>query len=338
MFNLFSQNKEYLSCEWLEYGIHFDMQGLFHCCQYWHNNANNIPVSKVSEQNKYDFKDFIYKKKKIKKEQRKGIINERCRGCLLLKKQAWNKSLKINNMAISSFSKCNSDCIYCSTHRNKKYYNSLPDIPIMDFLNNLDKKNMLGDDIHIEFGGGEPTIADEFEDIINFFIAKSKKTIKIHTSGIKYSRGIERLLKQDKCELIISPDCGTSELYQKIKNTDKFKEVWENIKRYVQAQNLNKKQVFAKYIIIPGINDNNGEIISFFNQIIKAGVNNVLADIESSYYKNNSNNIEKTKEIFSVFKFMKEYSEKNNLSFNYNMQAVVAIEKYHSLFDSVMGY
>lgn len=337
MFDFFKRNKEYLSCEWLEYGIHFEIKGVYHCCQYFHNSDNSVPVAKVLKNHRYDIKKFLSEKKKIRKEQRKNIINKRCRGCLLLRNGIWEKEFKIKNIAISSFSKCNADCIYCSSHMNKKLFNSIPDIPVKYFLQDLAARKVITEDCHVEFGGGEPTIADEFEDIINLCLKIGIKDIKIHSSGILYSDAIEKCLKEDKCQLIISPDSGTAEMYKRIKNTDKSEQVWNNISKYALAQNNIKNQVMVKYLIIPSVNDNIDEISEFFNRIIESKVISIRSDIEMNWYRLNKNNHEEIIKILKLMKFIQEKAKELNISHAYNSQANVMIDEHKDLYDKIMS-
>ena len=167
MFDFFKRNKEYVSCEWLEYGIHFNMAGLFHCCMYAHSDKNDLPVSRITYNMRYNFDDFLNKKNLSRKNFRKGIIEDRCKGCYVLKKKNWNKQFKIKNMAISTNTTCNSNCIYCYTHNNKQAFNSVPDIPIYDFIEKYIKKKVITADCEVQFGGGEPVLNYEFEKILN---------------------------------------------------------------------------------------------------------------------------------------------------------------------------
>ncbi len=337
MFDFLKRNKEYVSCEWLEYGIHFNLSGLYHCCMYAHSNANDFPVSRLDFEMKYNFKDFLEKKNKSRKNFRKGIIEDRCKGCFELKKKNWLKQFKIKNMAISTNTSCNSNCIYCYTHNKKKYFNKIPDIPIYDFIKENIKKKIITSDCNIQFGGGEPVLNHEFEKILNLFIDKCFNNIRIHSSGIKYSLAIERSLQNDACNLVISPDSGTKELYYKIKCVDKFDDVWSNIRKYAQAQNKKKDMLHLKYIIIPNVNDRVQDIKDFIDKTKESGVNHVLIDLEMEWYKNNRTDKEKITKIFELVKYFESYARKSGLTHSHNPTICTAInEGYHELYDSIV--
>lgn len=241
MFDFFSREKEYTSCKWLEYGIHFDAWGLYHCCMFSHSEANKYPVSRIKPDLTYDFKDFFKKKTSDRKNQRMGIINKRCTGCFCLENKKWERDNKIRKIAISTNTTCNAKCIYCTSEEQQNYLNKRPDIPILKFIKHLINIKQLAAGCEIEFGGGEPTIMKEFEELTQLFLENCNTIIKIHSSGIKYSETIEKALEKDRCELVISVDSGERNLYKKIKRTDSFDTVWKNISKYYKAQNMNKK-------------------------------------------------------------------------------------------------
>ena len=187
MLNKILGKKEYLSCEWLEHGIHFSHEGIEHCPMYAHREDDFDAISPLTSDYKYDFDDFYKKKEIARKSHREGKLSPFCKGCFLLENKIWDKKFKITKMAISTNTRCNCNCIYCYTHEDKEKYNSKPDIPVFDYLKKLVKTHKLSKNCQIEFGGGEPVICSEFEDIMELFINNNFKSIKIHSSGIKYS-------------------------------------------------------------------------------------------------------------------------------------------------------
>ncbi|MBR6163469.1 radical SAM protein [bacterium] len=333
MFHWFNKNKEYLSCSWLEYGIYFSFNGLYHCCMFSHSHENDFPVSLPNANLTYNFKDFFNKKQLIRKQQRRGIINNRCLGCFSLEKKFWIPDNKIRKIAIGTNTACNSCCIYCTTPEKRKMLNKRPDIPIFEFFKKAINKDMITPECEIEFGGGEPTLMREFEDIMNYLLDKNFKNIKIHSSGIKYSSAIERALKSDCCELVISPDSGNRELYKKIKLTDKFDEVWGNIEKYNNAQNQIKTQVQVKYIIIPKINDSEENIEEFFNQIIKYNVKLIRLDIETNWFIEH-NNPKDISQILNTVKFFINKARSLNIKYCNNATLDAIKNQYRDLYSS----
>lgn len=54
------------------------------------------------------------------------------------------------------------------------------------------EKNILKPGGAIGFGGGEPTILEEFEELISILLDKGFTNIRVPSSGIKYSEIIEK--------------------------------------------------------------------------------------------------------------------------------------------------
>ncbi len=335
MFDFLKKKKEYVSCEWLEYGINLGMNGIYHCCQFAHSYKNDNPVTLLKPSKIYDIEDFFKKKNLVKKMHKKGIINERCIGCFDLKKKFWEEKFEIKKMAIGSISRCDANCIYCYTHRYKHIYNKIKDVPVLELLRKLIKKNLISKDCEISFNNGEPTIMDEFEDIVNLFWHNNIGKIRVHSSGIHYSEAIAKMLTRGNCELIISPDSGNRDLYKKIKNIDKFNDVWMNISKYVQSQNENKEQVRIKYIIIPSVNDKEEYIKEFVYKAKETSVSQIYIDIELNWYKQNSHNENKVKPILELVKNMQSYIEKENLIFSCSIVLNSAIHDYNDFYKNL---
>lgn len=329
-----NQNKEYVSCKWLEYGIHFTASGLHTCDKYAHPESSMTSLSPLGKNNNYNFSDFFKKKKKLRRDAKKGKIQSTCQGCYMLENTIWEDAEKIKCMAISTNTSCNSNCIYCYTHRNKKFYNSQPDISIYDFIEKSIKNKKIESDCEIQIGGGEPLLKPEFEKIIKIFLDNSFNNIRIYSSGILYSLGIQKCLEKDYIkELVISVDSGTQELYKSIKNVDEFESVWKNIKSYCDSQGENKEQVRAKYIIIPKLNENIAAIDAFFDKVLESGVKFVLIDVEMFWYKTHHNNKKKIQELFNIVKYMEAKCIENNIKFGHFSSVCYAIDKYRKMYE-----
>ena len=335
MFEFLRKQQEYISCKWLEYGINFTHEGISNCCMYAHNDNNNETIIPLNPDNTYNYEKFIEQKKYFKEQHRQGNIIKRCENCPFLRLKKWDNDFHIKQLIINTSTRCNADCIYCFTHKDKEYFNKFKDIPIYEFIKTLKSKKIITDNISVIFGGGEPVLNSEFEKLTELFLNCKKSKIKIYSSGIQYSTVIEKCLRKGNCELVITPDSGTKELYQKIKNTDKFDDVWNNIQKYVEAQNENKTQVRTKYIIIPEVNDNESAINEFFNKVIETGVKYVKPEIEYNSYLEIKNSKEKLTHIFYLLKYMEQYCDNHKISHGVAGNMYCAQNEFHSLYDSV---
>lgn len=349
MFKFLREEKEYVSCDWLENGIHFCHKGIFHCPEYIHGK-NYIPVVSVGTDNSYDFKAYFKAKKQDKKRIKKGIVPDRCEGCLQLKSDTWSKKLQIKKIAISSVSKCNSDCIYCPDHENRQQINKRKDVLVYNFLKKCIKKNLISKDCHIEWGGGEPTIADEFDKISYLFLENNLVgDFCIHTSGVKFADVLIKYIKEwsnkkyrkrmEDCHLshgiVISVDCGSRELYKQIKSFDNFDKVWKNIALYCAAQSNNQSDVRVKYIVIPGLNDNIDEFEKFLKKAVEVKVKWIILDIENNWYNENNSNIDEIRKELKIIKNMTKCCEKYDLKISYYSSFCYLMERYNDIYETL---
>ena len=189
--NFFSKDKEYISCEELEYGIHFDVTGLFHCATYFHSDKNNEPVMLLTGNLDADYKNFLKQKDTDKKSHRNGKIVERCQNCFQLKCKKWDNSKLIKRIGIAANRKCYSQCMYCVQGTHRKENDKIKDLPVYDFIKNLFDKNLISPECVVQIAGGEPVLHFEFNELMKLFLESLSTRITIYTSGIVYNKWIE---------------------------------------------------------------------------------------------------------------------------------------------------
>ena len=334
----FFKPKKYISCDRLEHGLHIDYDGLLYCCFFSHSDANYLPVAKICSDFKKSFKMLINTRKKDLKKISSGEIPLRCRGCSQLKIKDWVSNNKIKYLSFTANKRCNANCIYCTTHLNKKFWNSIPDIRIYDTLLDLVNKNKIDNNCDIHIGGGEPTLHCEFPKIIDLFVDRLNATMKIYSSGIIYSDAILKALKSNRCILSISLDSGNKELYKKIKNVDKFDEVVQNISKYCNSLEIKERELFVemKYVILPDINDSEEYVLEFLNLVKKLGGPSVRCDINWDWLKQYKTDVKKRTNLFKIMKFMEVQSKNMNLPFCFYAEPQALIEAYKQEYDEII--
>ena len=169
-------------------------------------------------------------------------------------------------------------------------------------------KGILSKKATITFGGGEPTILKEFEDLVYLLLDYDVYNIRIHSDGIKYSPAIEKGLKLGKITLITSVDSSTPEIYEKVKQVPCFDKVWANLKKYASTKN---GLIRTKYVLIPGLNDNLTEVKNWLQKTYEAGITNIAFDIEDNWFKEHRNNIPQY--IYVIFDFINECYKQYNI-------------------------
>lgn len=306
----------YKSCEYIEKGINFntDNQICFCChCSNVGGGYGSYPyLQNIKTGQTVDWDDYFTEKLKIRKQNSSGSIDKICEGCVALREENWPDNNEVfSYFNFHYFTKCDSNCIYCYTARDKRYFNTCENYRIYPFLKDLKRKNLIAPNGYISFGGGEVALLDEFNDIIKFF-EPYNYSIKVCTSGIHYSKTIEKALKKGNMEILISVDSGTKETFAKVKGTKHFDRVWDNIKKYAKVQKL-PVLVKSKFIVVPELNDSENEIKLWIEKSKDAGVNIVVIEIESNYYQANRESIPES--LINLFHFAHKTAKDLGLDF-----------------------
>ena len=179
----------------------------------------------------------------------------------------------------------------------------------------------------IGFGGGEPTMLDEFEDLINYLLDNGFDNISIPTSAIKYSPVIEKGVAMGAVNVQNSIDSGRRETFAMIKGIDAYDTVIENMRRYSskKAENYN---VISKYIICPGYNDMKREADLWLETCEKIGIKMLMLSVENIWLK--AHRHEGNKRIVDLIRYI---LEKGQSMFpycegeNHVMQLLSGVEK-----------
>ena len=263
-----------LGCIFLEQGINFDLNTVTDCC-IMHNDGRGLPVLiKDYHGELIDWEKLFEVKAKRVAAQMENTIYD-CEGCYHLGEYTFNHEKKISEFHFSQCRLCNAKCVYCSDEYSCSTLNYNPYPIIKDLI----EKGYYKSGGEATFQGGEPTIMPNFDELIALY-TEHGTMVRVHTSGIRYSKTVDDALKNDKGTVVISLDSGCSETYNKIKKVNKFNDVCETIGKYALS-NINN--IIIKYIIVPGYNDNLKEIDKFFKLIKQYGIKTVALDIEVQY-------------------------------------------------------
>lgn len=278
---------KYYRCDYMDSGINFERKGAFVCCKTAHEGGG-MPVL-AETYSDFDWDKIFELKKQWKKQIAVGNPPERCKGCpSILETDELSDDLSLKFVDVNSFVNCNSQCVYCDCWSIKGFKETslLP-----RFQELFDKKLLKNSDYgYIQFAGGEPALMLDFEKIVNLCISNGIEHYIVNSNGIKFSEGIEKLLQKTTANLFVSIDSGTSETYQKIKRVLCFDRVVENLTRYAKAQ-TKKSCVWSKYIIIPDYNDNEEELLKWYDLTLSMGIRAVVLDVEREWFKNHDRKI-----------------------------------------------
>lgn len=221
---------------------------------------------------------------------KQGIIPEGCKDCIYRNNEKINTD-KISRIDLYYWYHCNCGCFYCSYRDETKgefsdkekegnplIYKTLKELYKLDKIN---KENL-----YVNFGGGELGVLKEFPKLVDLFLKNNVTNVWCESSGIKYSKSVEKLLRQGKGAITVAVCSGDKETYKKIKKRDKYIQVMKNLKRY--AENAKKykpdinniNNVVSKFIILQGFNNNKEEIEKWLNESRKYGLSQVEISME----------------------------------------------------------
>lgn len=311
-FNKKYAGKELLFCERIYEDISFLPFSIHKCC-----HCTRMPYSPplLYSQGlikKFIFSDYINLLDNIMRlNQSKSAA---CHGCRFLKKQIVSEFPNERNIkffTINHFTKCNSNCVYCSIGRKTLD----PIYELLPIIKGMVKQKMISQDCLFNWGGGEPTICKEFEAIAEF-LHKNNFRQAINSSGIEFSQTILEGLKDGSMSIQISPDSGTEKTYEKIKRQNNFNKVWENIAKYAQYPNM----LFVKYIFF-SMSANENDVRKFIEKCLECGVKNIVIDCESNSASNPRSKFGSiTPEIIELAILMKNLAVENGLNYEISYQ------------------
>ncbi len=278
---------KYLSCRYIEHGIDFEHTRLETCCFTCHSGGGHITLKQEYAGESIDWEKLFEQKRKYRLDHRNGNLTPNCTGCVFLEEREWDEEDYINFLQFNYWIACNSKCTYCYEVQNKKMFDKIKPYNSLPVIKDMIEKKILRPGGEVSFGGGEPTIAPEFEDLIRLLTANGFKNMRIHSSGIKYSPAIAEAIQKGVLNVVISIDSGCEKTYKKIKRVNAYKKVLENMKKYALANQKEYGFVISKYIIIPNVNDNRTEIDLWLNSVVACKGRWIALDIEDVWYKTN---------------------------------------------------
>jgi len=273
----------FYSCRWLEGGLCFSIGALRACAEIHHGRGE--PKLMDYAGGPLDFDGICKAKDEIHRQNQQGG-HPACKGCPNLVFQHWPaRTGKFDWIGITHDARCNLECNYCwlqwadyaprhhSALYRKMRYNVLN--PIGELL----AKDLLKDGALIDWGGGgEPTLFDEFDELLAQF-SRRNYTQWLHTNGVRAPAGIlDGTTDCSNIHILCSVDAGTPETYRRLKTRDEYQTVWRNLLLYRRRG----AHVVVKYIVTEE-NCSRSEIRCFVQDVERHGKPLVLADIDHRY-------------------------------------------------------
>lgn len=196
-----------------------------------------------------------------------------CSGCSNLIEDGKNLE-KIEIITINPMCYCQNRCIYCGSFRGEKksLYDPLP--MIQAFI----EEGMVADTCLFDWGGGEPTVGNEFERIF-LFLLQNGYMQRVNTNAVIISDVLKNHLDNNLVSLRISLDAGNRRAFLATKGRDKFRQVVDNIKAYREKT----ENLLLKYVITNS-NSDEQSIRDFVNLAVRMDIKAVCIDTDMFSY------------------------------------------------------
>ena len=255
----------------------------------------------------------IEKLKKIKSESI-NIINSIdcpniCKNCEYYKDNKRKDNNSIKYLYLSNWKNCYLNCSYCDFPKEEDLIKA-SHYDVFQSIKQLIDSQLIDTNTTIIFDCGDATIHPEFDKILYYFINYEMKKIIINTPAMRYCESISEAIAKNVAEVIIPLDSGCPYIYEKIKGSNKFDIVINNLKRYLAFEEPSEKRVILKYTILKGINDNQKEILDWFMLARDLGIKRLTIDIDKKWYNQIKNSIPQyLKELVIFINKISQYNE-----------------------------
>lgn len=273
----------YYSCRWLEGGLCFSIGALRACAEIHHGRGE--PKLMDYSGGPLDFTAILKAKDEIHSQNQHGG-HPACKGCPNLVFRRWpERTGKFDWIGITHDARCNLECNYCwlqwadyAPRRNPAPYRDAR-YSVLGPIRELLSKDLLANGTLIDWGGGgEPTLFDEFEELLTEF-SRRQYTQWLHTNGVRVAAGVlNETIDCSNIHILCSVDAGAAETYKKMKKRDEYQTVWRNLRLYRRRG----AHVVVKYIVT-GENCSPKEIRAFIQDAVRHGRPDILADIDHRY-------------------------------------------------------
>lgn len=255
--------KKKISCRFLQRAIYYAPDELRHCCKrYFYKGKlmGDVKIHEIKDDESVSLDKIIESKKKIIDK-----INNKestdCDGCPVLEYNYWKdlEEEQFDHISVENHARCNMRCSYCS----ETYYGGkVGNYDLINALNELNEKDKIREDCQVAWGGGEPTMAKDFHELINFVNKKiNPKTQRFFSNAINFSEEIALLMKNNIASLTVSVDAGTIDTFKVVRGVNQFKKVMTHLSKYIS---YSRDNLVIKYIFTE-LNSTLEEIDNFVN-------------------------------------------------------------------------
>ena len=209
--------------------------------------------------------DILEKRNRLHSELQGEIeidLAKNCLSCKRLIKGKFEHVLKFTSIGFPIYpSPCQARCIYCDIYKNSEnslensktspYHRLMTEVVVF-----MKEKGHIADSCSFNFSSGEITIMPHKNLLLD---TVSGYKCKFLTNGYIFDEQIAKCLEEGG-HLTVSLDCGTAETFKKVKGSNNFNKVVENLMKYRKHGD-----VWLKYVVMLGVNDGEADIQGFLD-------------------------------------------------------------------------
>jgi pyruvate-formate lyase-activating enzyme len=261
------KSTKYKSCAYLESLMVYNEKTMSFCCSVFGQSLSPC-IAGHGLAHEDHLKAFFVARDRIIDEMNstspESTVQSQCSNCPYAKYGFWPDDRQIRFLNLFLLGICNFKCSYCKLN---SYCSTIPnygnDLLVEDAENALALLRLMKDGHYIDTdtvilsGAGEISIHPLRNKLLTAF---SDHPCWFFSNASAYNETIAEILSKGRSRICPSIDAGTRETFAKIKGVDMFDRVCENLRKY----SLNGF-VHLKYIVLPGINDNEADIDGFLD-------------------------------------------------------------------------
>lgn len=234
------------SCSRIESGLRLGPDGIRACCFsvmvspfYW--TADEAAGLDISRQM------IVDRRKQLFRQLNDAHSDISCKRCLKVEQKRFADVHfdKLGFIDLAHYSTCNLRCTFCGFTQADNFEKAKYDA--LGILNKFPPEEVEWDSC-VDFNGGEPSLLHDLDQFLEFFRSRSIR-VRLYSNALRFRQSIYDALEDGTISwLIVSLDAGTPSTYKRLKKSDKFLKVVENLTRYATAGNRGKGMLAIKYI------------------------------------------------------------------------------------------
>lgn len=238
------------SCPKLENGLRLGQEGI-HACQLGPFSSPIYWTADEASQTTITREMIIEKRKWIFDLLNDDYSDTPCKHChmVVTKPLAEVRFDQLGHIDLAATTTCNLRCAFCGyTHHNSFAEAKYDALAVLRLFSTED----VVWDAAVDFNGGEPTLLKDFDNYIEYF-ASRRIRVFLYTNGVVFRQSVYDGLENGTIRWVcISLDAGTATTYERLKKSNRFSVVIDNVARYSQAGAKGSGQVAVKYIFSEG--------------------------------------------------------------------------------------